>query len=129
VEGDDATGYSVWFPDLDGCTSAGATTEEALRSAEDGLALHVRGMLEDGEVLPESSSVELAVEAARGYGYAAVALVPVVVPNPPRRINITMAKDLLQQVDAAAKARGMTRSGFLAEGARKLMGEGAVPRQ
>ena len=36
-------GYSVFFPDLPGCTSAGATIQEAARNAEEALAgLHRR---------------------------------------------------------------------------------------
>ena len=50
-----ADGYSVFFPDFDGCTSWGATANEAALNARDALAL----FLEDWrEPLPKPSSVD-----------------------------------------------------------------------
>ena len=37
IEGDAATGYSVFFPDLPGCTSGGETIEQAAGDAGDAL--------------------------------------------------------------------------------------------
>jgi predicted RNase H-like HicB family nuclease len=48
-------GYSVDFPDLPGCISAGDTLAEALSMAREALSLHLFGMLEDGETLPVAS--------------------------------------------------------------------------
>jgi predicted RNase H-like HicB family nuclease len=48
-------GYSVDFPDLPGCISAGDTLDEALSMAREALSLHLFGMLEDGETLPVAS--------------------------------------------------------------------------
>ncbi|MER2557151.1 MAG: type II toxin-antitoxin system HicB family antitoxin [Candidatus Competibacter denitrificans] len=39
----------------------------------------------------------------------------------PWKINITLPHRLLAKIDAYAKARGETRSGFLAEAARAAM--------
>lgn len=47
--------YGVVFPDFPGCVSVGATVQEAEAMAAEVLALHVEGMLEDGEPLPEPS--------------------------------------------------------------------------
>lgn len=60
VEGDEGSGYSIYFPDLPGCTSGGATQTEAALNAAEGLAFHIEGMLRDGEILPRASSIELA---------------------------------------------------------------------
>ena len=49
--------FGVSFPDFPGCITAGKTLEDARRMASEALALHVRGMLEDGETLPEPSSI------------------------------------------------------------------------
>ena len=38
------------------------------------------------------------------------------------KINITLPKRLLVQIDSCAKARGKTRSGFLADAARGALG-------
>ncbi|HZZ36442.1 MAG TPA: type II toxin-antitoxin system HicB family antitoxin, partial [Caulobacteraceae bacterium] len=50
--------YGVSFPDLPGCISAGATLDEASEMAEEALALHLEGMSEAGEAIPEASSLE-----------------------------------------------------------------------
>jgi len=51
----DSGTYSVDFPDLPGCVSAGATLEEALSMAREALSLHLYGMIEDGDAIPEPS--------------------------------------------------------------------------
>ena len=48
-------------------------------------------------------------------------MVPVEVPEGSARINVSIDRSLLKRIDEAAMRRGMTRSGFLAEGARKLL--------
>jgi predicted RNase H-like HicB family nuclease len=58
IEGDAQTGYSVFFPDLPGCTSGGDTLQEAALNAEDALAGHVDLMLQAGETLPEPSVLD-----------------------------------------------------------------------
>lgn len=49
-------GISVEFPDLPGCFPLGYTTEEAVKSARSCLALHIYGMEEDGEEIPQPSN-------------------------------------------------------------------------
>jgi len=58
IEGDAETGYSVFFPDLPGCTSGGDTLQEAALNAEEALAGHVDLMLQAGETLPEPSVLD-----------------------------------------------------------------------
>lgn len=47
--------YSVSFPDLDGCFTQGESYEVAYANAVDALSLHLYGMEEDGERIPEAS--------------------------------------------------------------------------
>src|ERR1700674_1375369 len=42
----------VWFPDLPGCFSAGDDVDEALRNAEEALALYAESEAKDGRTLP-----------------------------------------------------------------------------
>ena len=58
VEGDAESGYSVFFPDLPGCTSGGDTLQEAALNAEEGLAAHIALMLGAGESVPAPSSLD-----------------------------------------------------------------------
>jgi metal-responsive CopG/Arc/MetJ family transcriptional regulator len=39
----------------------------------------------------------------------------------PQRVNISLPRSLIAEIDAYARARGATRSGFLAEAARAAM--------
>lgn len=50
-------GISVEFPDLPGCLTCGDTEDEALYMAKDALELHLFGLEEEGERIPEPSSV------------------------------------------------------------------------
>jgi len=50
-------GISVEFPDLPGCFSCGSTQDEALYMAKDALELHLFGLEDDGEAIPEPSPV------------------------------------------------------------------------
>ena len=44
--------FGVSFPDFPGCVTAGKTLDEAGRMAQDALAGHIAGMVEDGESIP-----------------------------------------------------------------------------
>ncbi|QIB26279.1 type II toxin-antitoxin system HicB family antitoxin [Caloranaerobacter azorensis] len=48
-------GITVEFPDIPGCITCGATTEEALKNAKEALELNLYGIEEDGEKIPEPS--------------------------------------------------------------------------
>ena len=48
----------IYFPDLDGCISQGDNYLDAFKNAYEGLALHLYGMIEDGEDLPAPSRLE-----------------------------------------------------------------------
>ena len=58
VHKDDASDFSLAFPDFPGCVTAGRDLPELKRMAEEALAFHIEGMLEDGEKIPEPSSLE-----------------------------------------------------------------------
>ena len=47
----------VWFPDLPGCFSAGDDIDEALRNAQDALALYAESQAREGRELPVPRTV------------------------------------------------------------------------
>ncbi len=49
-------GITIEFPDLPGCLPCAFTTEEAVKNAKEALALHLYGMEQDGEDIPEPSA-------------------------------------------------------------------------
>lgn len=56
--------FGVDFPDFPGCVTAGRTLEEARHAAVEALALHIDGMREDNEPIPEPSSLDAVLEDA-----------------------------------------------------------------
>ena len=52
-----STGYSAYAPDVPGCIAAGSTLEETERLMREALEMHIEAMKEDGETIPEPSSV------------------------------------------------------------------------
>ena len=49
--------YGVSFLDFPGVVTAGTDLVDARRMAEEALAFHVDGLVEDGEAVPEASSL------------------------------------------------------------------------
>ena len=117
--------YGVSFPDFPGCITAGVTLDEAQREAVEALALHIDGMIEDGESIPEPASLD-AVMAQRENRDAVAFLVPLPVRQARAvRVNITLPEDVLAEVDRAAGLQGLSRSAVLARAARRAMGNAA----
>lgn len=48
-------GFTVEFPDLPGCLTCGDTLAETLTMAREAMSLHLYGMEEDGDQIPEPS--------------------------------------------------------------------------
>ena len=57
------TGFSAYVPDLPGCVAAGESLDETRDLIAGAIAMHIEGMREDGEPIPEPSLSEL-VEVA-----------------------------------------------------------------
>ncbi|HST66181.1 MAG TPA: type II toxin-antitoxin system HicB family antitoxin [Mycobacteriales bacterium] len=57
----DGTGYSAWLPDLPGCVAAADTREECEQLIREAIALHLAGLRQDGEPIPEPTSVDAAI--------------------------------------------------------------------
>jgi predicted RNase H-like HicB family nuclease len=110
--------YGVSFPDFPGLVTAGTTLDDARQMAEEALAFHVEGMIEDGEPLPDPSTLEsVMADDANRDGVAILVALKAEAPKAVR-INITLPQDVLRTIDAFAEANGLSRSGFLARAAR-----------
>jgi predicted RNase H-like HicB family nuclease len=122
VHKDTKSDFGVSFPDFPGCITAGKNIDEAKDMAQEALALHIQGMLEDGDQLPSPSRLE---EIMNDPDYAsAIAYLVVSVPDAkPRtvRVNVTVPEMTLKQIDAAAKKQGMSRSSFLVHAAQNAI--------
>ena len=115
--------FGVSFPDLPGLVTAGTTLDEARDMAEEALALHLEGILEDGASVPEPSSLEEIM--ADPENRSGVAILVSVKDDQPKivRVNVTLPGDVLEQIDKYAETHGYTRSGLLAQAAKKLIAE------
>ncbi|WP_439497588.1 type II toxin-antitoxin system HicB family antitoxin [Bosea sp. (in: a-proteobacteria)] len=113
--------FGISFPDFPGCISTGSTAEDAIRKGSEALTFHAGGMVEDGDLMPglrDLSELQADPDFNAAADGAVLALVPFDLPTKSVRINISIDESLLGAVDAAAKAKGMSRSAFLAEAAR-----------
>jgi predicted RNase H-like HicB family nuclease len=109
-----ASDFGVSFPDFPGCITAGKSLEEARRFAAEALDLHIKGMEEDGEAIPEPSSLD-ELEGDPSMVGAVAVLVSVPATDATVRINITARESQIEEIDALAEARGMTRSAFMVQ--------------
>jgi len=120
---DDGVRYGVTVPDLPGCFSAGDTFEEALESVKEAIDLHLEGLVEDGGDVPTPHPIA-EHRANPDFADGVWAVVDVDVSRfdgRAEKINITVPRRVLAQIDSYAKAHGATRSGFLVEAARRMM--------
>ena len=126
-----ASDFGVEFLDLPGCFSAGSTLEEAKSMASEALRLHLDGLEEDRAEIPAASDLDGVEKMLRGKrGDDFYALVEVEAEPAEQRIvrvNITIEERLLRDIDSAAAAGGMSRSGFLADAARRTMSRRREP--
>lgn len=106
-------GFSVFFPDLPGCTSAGATIQEAALNAEDALTGHLLVSAQYGDAVADPTPLDQ-LESDPEVAEAARILVRAERPGKSMRLNITLDEGLVAAIDRVAK----NRSGFLAEAAR-----------
>ncbi len=111
--------YGVDFPDFPGCVTAGTSLEEARHMAAEALELHIAGMQEDHEPIPEPSSLDAIMGDPENRD--AVAFLVEVATRPAKsvRINVMLPEDLVEAIDR----RTSNRSRFLAEAARTKLHE------
>jgi predicted RNase H-like HicB family nuclease len=109
--------FGVSFPDFPGCVTAGKTLEEAHRMAAEALALHIAGMVEDGDPIPEPSTLDVLADDPDRKD--ALAFLVHVEPGTERtvRINITAREKQVEQIDRLANEAGLTRSAYMVQSA------------
>ena len=128
VPEEDGSGYSVYFPDVPNVAAGGENVQEAITNATDGLYVALRGMAEQHQEIPTASDLETVKAKVRAeregdglpypedtlYQYIAAPALDMV----PVRVNITVPRSILEEIDGRAKLAGMTRNGFLVAAAQ-----------
>lgn len=118
-----ASDFGVSFPDFPGLATAGRSLDEARAMAEEALAFHVEGMAEDGEAIPKPSALDAIMNEVENRD--GVVTVISLKPSAKRavRVNVTLPEDILADIDRYAESHGLTRSGFLAQAAKRTIAE------
>ncbi len=127
---EDGKSYGVTVPDLPGCFSGGDTLDEVFgqHGVREAILLHVEGILEDGEAIPERKSIEEhrnSGEFAEEHESVIWGVVDVDLAELPEdkaaRIQVTVPSRLLAKIDRQAKLQGKTRSAFLVTAAERQL--------
>jgi predicted RNase H-like HicB family nuclease len=120
----DGSVYGVTVPDVPGCYSSGDTIEEAIRNAKEAISSHIETMVELGEdVNFTCSSIEVlaAKEEFVGAVWALADVDITKLDSKPERINISLPRFVLHQIDTYVEKRHETRSGFIARAALEAL--------
>jgi predicted RNase H-like HicB family nuclease len=122
--------YGVIVPDLPGCTAMGKTIDEALVNAVSAATAWARVARADGIQIPKPRPIEMlrsdpevVAEIAQG---GTLAIVPLILDaGRPVKANLSLDAGLLEAIDDAAEAHGLTRSAFITTAAREKIERGA----
>lgn len=119
-------GISITFPDLPGCLPCADTMEEAFSNAREALQLHLYGMEEDEESIPEASPVS-AIHLGKNDTIAMIeAWMP---PFRERMANKAISKTVTipRWLDTLAKRENVNFSHIFQQSLKDYLGVGNNP--
>jgi predicted RNase H-like HicB family nuclease len=124
VEKDPDSAFGIWFPDVEGCFSAGDTLDEASVNAAAALRQHAEALESAGRAVPPARSMDDVLrdkDVRKAVSKGSILFAVPLLSDAGRtvRINVSLDKGLVDQIDTAASKRGLTRSAFLAQAARE----------
>jgi predicted RNase H-like HicB family nuclease len=116
--------YGIVVPDLPGCTAAGETIADVVADAIAAVREWILDAREDDDAIPQPRDMaalkadEHVAEALRDG--SAFVMIPVLIDSGrPAKANLSLDSGLLEAIDDAARASGLTRSSFIATAARE----------
>lgn len=117
--GTNETAWGVAVPDLPGCFAAGDTLDEAYENAKEAIAVWINTALDDGQPIPTAKTLADHSENAdfKDWQWAIVDVDLSEFDDKIERINISIPKRVLKQIDCFVAARSENRSEFLASAA------------
>lgn len=116
--GDDQHAHGITFPDFPGCFSAADDWSDIQKMAQEAIECHMAG---EGLPVPIPTPLERLTSKPE-YSDGVWMLVDIQVERidpTPQRVNVSLPRLLLAQIDQYAEAHHQTRSGFLANAAMK----------
>lgn len=113
-------GITISFPDLPGCLPCADTTAEAAKNAKEALGLHIWGMEQDGEPIPEPTEIT----DLKCAEHEILLLVEVFMPPVRERLNNKFVKKTLsipQWLNVEAEHAGVNFSQILQNGLKEYL--------
>lgn len=117
----DDDGISIEFPDLPGCLPCADSTESAFENAREALGLHLYGMEQDGEVVPEPSPIHDLKPDEGGT----IAMIDVFMPSVRDKVKNRVVKKTLTipaWLNSQAEAANVNFSQILQDGLKRYLG-------
>ena len=106
--------WGVRFPDFPGCYGGGPTPDAAIADATSALRVFAGMMVADGEPIPRARTPdELGADERPGKGESLVMIPLLLDKGRTTKANVSVDAGILEQIDAEAERRGLTRSAFL----------------
>ena len=104
-------GFSLFFPDLSGCITAGEDMTQLASRAREALELHLEGMSEDGLPIPAATPPEEIVIDPE-FDIVGLLLVEASAVRADQ-VVLELSAEALRRADEAATATGRTRASVL----------------
>jgi predicted RNase H-like HicB family nuclease len=117
----DGGAYSIDFPDLPGCASAGSSLEDAMAMAREALSLHLFGLIEDSDPLPAPSDIA-GIVCEPGSALALVEGRPDVVKAELRNRSVKKTLTIPYWINQEAERLHLNFSQILQEALRERLG-------
>jgi predicted RNase H-like HicB family nuclease len=93
IHKDPDSDFGVSFPDFPGVITAGTDLDDARRMAEEAISFHVEGMVEDGEAIPEPSSLEKVMADPENRDGVAILVRLKTAASKVVRVNVTLPEE------------------------------------
>ena len=120
VTGDQVQGYHADLVDLPDVAVTEASSADLLRVCRERLLAALTALEAAGQDWPAATPVEALSERLQA-SRAILLLVDIQVEETPVRVNISIGDRLLRQLDEAAEAQNMTRSGYISAAVRQRL--------
>jgi predicted RNase H-like HicB family nuclease len=118
-----STAWGVVVPDLPGCFSAGDSLDEAYAMAREAIVLWINSALDDNQAIPTAKPMEthMADPEFKGWAWGVIEVDLADFTDEIERVNISIPKRVLKQIDQYANKHNEARSSFLARAALELI--------
>ena len=123
----EGTTWTAIVLDMPGTITEADSFEDAKTAALDALVMQMQALRDEGFPVPSPRALsDMLDDPNLAEDMEGAVLLQIAAPPPTSRsvrVTFTIDEILLGKIDAQAQAQGSSRSGFLAEGARKLLAD------